>query len=517
MANKSIRMSKIRQILRLHSQCQSNLAIQRLTGVSRNTLKKYIKDYKTLGLNIIEVEELSDHDLSELFTQFKPHQEKLSKRAIALYKLFPDIAKQLKRKGITKQLLWEQYRTIHPDGLSSSQFCYHYSLWKQQVNPVMHMEHKAGDKTYIDYAGEKLSIVNKETGEQQPVEVFVGILGCSQLTYVEASETQQNEELINSTERMFHYFDGVTSALVPDNLKSAVTKSSKYEPTINDSFAAFADHYNVAVLAARAYSPRDKSLVEGAVKIIYTRIYAKLRGRIFHTIAELNIAIWEALEEHNNKLLKGRNYSRRMQYEEIERKALNPLPKLKYEHKQQLFATVMKNGHVSLSIDKHYYSVPYQFIGKKVKILYTNMQVEIFYNYQCIAKHIRIKSPYNYTTEKEHLASTHRFVSDWSPEKFLSWAEAIDVSVRQYIYAILNKKQHVEQSYKSCVGVLAMGKEYGNPRLINACKRGIEFDMYSYKSIEMILKRGLDQPEEIENQLSLMPLHDNIRGKNYYN
>ncbi len=517
MANKSIRMSKIRQILRLHGQNYSNLAIYRLTGVSRNTLKKYIKDYHTLNLNIVEIEELSDHDLSELFAQFKPHQEKISQRAKILYKLFPDIDKQLKRKGITQQMMWEQYRANHPDGLSSSQFGYHYALWKQQVNPVMHFEHKAGDKTFIDYAGEKLFIVDKESGEQRSVEVFVGILGCSQLTYVEASETQQNEDLIDSTERMFHYFGGVTNALVPDNLKSAVTKSSKYEPTINESFANFADHYNVAVLPARAYRPRDKSLVEGAVKIIYTRIYAKLRGRIFHTLDELNTAIWEALEEHNNKLLKGRHYSRRMQFEEVERKTLNPLPQLKYEHKQQVFATVMKNGHVSLSIDKHYYSVPYQHIGKKVKILFTNRLVEVYYNYQCIARHERIKSPYNYTTDKEHLASTHRFVSDWTPEKFLKWAEAIDESVRLYIYAILNKKQHVEQAYKSCVGVLAMGKEYGNPRLINACKRGIEFDMYSYKTIEMIIKRGLDSPEETENQLSLMPLHENIRGKNYYN
>ncbi len=510
-------MSKIRQILRLHSQGSSKLAIYRLTGVSRNTLKKYIKDYSALNLNMIEIEELSDHDLDELFAQFKPHQEHLSKRAQTLYALFPDIDKQLRRKGITLQMMWEEYYREHPEGFQKSQFGYHYSMWKQQVNPVMHMDHKAGDKLYVDYAGEKLHLVDKETGEQKAVEVFVSILGCSQLTYVEASYSQQKEDLIDSCERALHYFGGVPCAIVPDNLKSAVTKSNKYEPTINESFASFAEHYSLSVLPARAYKPRDKSLVEGAVKIIYTRIYAKLRGSVFHTLEELNIAIWQALEEHNNKLLKGRHYSRRMQFEEIERQTLNPLPALRYEHKQQLFVTVMKNGHICLSTDKHYYSVPHQHIGKKVKVLYTNHRVEVYYNYQRIASHTRIKSPHNYTTDKDHLASTHRFVSDWTPEKFLSWAESIDEYVRVYIYAILNKKEHVEQAYKSCVGILALGKRYGDVRLINACKRAIEFDMYSYKSIEMILKRGLDHPDQIETQLSLMPQHDNIRGKHYYN
>ena len=515
MANKSISMSKIRQILRLYSQGYSNMAIYGLTRVSRNTLKKYIKDYKSLNLTIEEIEVLTDFELSELFSKFKPIMEKLSPKAEVLYKLFPEIDKQLKRKGITKQMMWQQYIANYPDGLKETQFRFHYLLWKQQVNPVMHMEHKAGDKVYIDYAGEKLHIVNKETGELVPVEVFVGILGSSQLTYVEASYTQQSEDLIYSCQRLFIYFDGVTNAIVPDNLKSAVNKSSKYEPEINSNSADFADHYNVSVLPARAYKPRDKSLVEGAVKIIYTRIYAKLRNRIFHTLEELNAAIWEALEEHNNTLLKGRNYSRRMQFEEIERQTLHPLPTIAYELKKQFYATVMKNGHICLGADKHYYSVPYQNIGKKVKVLYTNKHVEVFYNHLCIARHERMKSPYNYSTVKEHLSSTHQFVSDWSSDKFLNWAESIDDNVKHYINEILNKKQHLEQAYKSCVGVLAMGKTYGNTRLINACKRGIEYNMYSYKSIEMILKRGLDKPDE-ENQQLLMPQHENIRGEDYY-
>jgi transposase len=350
---------------------RSNLAINRLTGISRNTLKKYIRDYKALNLNIIEIEELSDYDLEELFSQFKQHQPCLTDKARNLLALFPEINKQLKRKGVTQYMMWEQYRLQYPNGLSSSQFSYYYSIWKQQVNPVMHMDHKAGDKLYVDYAGEKLQIVDPQTGELKDVEVFVAILGCSQLTYVEASYSQQKEDLIASCERCLHFIGGVPTALVTDNLKSAVTKSSKYEPIINEDFADFADHYSITVLPTRAYKPRDKSLVEGAVKIIYTRIYAKIRDRVYHSLAELNAAILIVLEEHNNLLLKGRQYSRRQQFEEIERPVLNALAPLKYEFKQQHFATVMKNGHVCLGPDKHYYSVPYRYIGKKVKLLYS--------------------------------------------------------------------------------------------------------------------------------------------------
>lgn len=517
MANKPISMSKIRQILRLYSQGNSKLAINRLTGISRNTLKKYIRDYKALNLNIIEIEELSDYDLEELFSQFKQHQPCLTDKARNLIALFPEINKQLKRKGVTQFMLWEQYRLRYPDGLSSSQFSYYYAIWKQQVNPVMHVDHKVGDKLYVDYAGEKLQIVDPQTGELKDVEVFVAILGCSQLTYVEASYSQQKEDLIASCERCLHYIGGVPTALVTDNLKSAVTKSSKYEPIINEDFADFADHYSITVLPTRAYKPRDKSLVEGAVKIIYTRIYAKIRDGVYHSLAELNAAIQIVLEQHNNMLLKGRQYSRRQQFEEIERPVLNALAPLKYEFKQQHFATVMKNGHVCLGPDKHYYSVPYRYIGKKVKLLYSVHRVEVYYSYESIACHERLKSPYTYTTDKEHLASTHRFVSDWSPERFLSWAASIDQTVQEYIHCILNKKQHVEQAYKSCTGILAMAKKYGNLRLINACKRSIEYDMYSYRAIDMILKRGLDHQDETSSATQLMPDHSNIRGQHYYN
>jgi Mu transposase-like protein len=268
------------------------------------------------------------------------------------------------------------------------------------------------------------------------------------------------------------YIGGVPDAIVPDNLKAAVTKSNRYEPTLNETFADFADHYGTTILPARAYHPRDKALVEGAVKIIYGRIYEPLRKKIYHSLSELNTAIREALEVHNSQLLKGRNYSRRLQFEEVERQALAPLPVLRYEFKKQLHATVMKNGHVCLGPDKHYYSVPYRFIGQKIKLLYSHSSVEAFYHYERIAMHKRIKSPYSYTTDKDYMATTHQFVTEWTADKFLGWAASIHEDVRLYILKILQRKQHPEQAYKSCVGILSFSRKAGNERLITARQKG---------------------------------------------
>jgi transposase len=413
-------------------------------------------------------------------------------------------------------LLWEEYRKTHPDGYGLSQFKNYFAGWKAQVNPSMRIEHKAGDKMYVDFAGDKLSIVDKQTGEIQQVEVFVAILGASQLTYVEAVMTQQKEDFIAACEGALHYYGGVPAAIVPDNLKSAVIKSSKYEPVLNETFADFADHYGTTILPARAHRPKDKALVENAVRIVYTRIYAKLRTAQHFTLDELNKAILIALEEHNQAMLSGRNYSRRQQFEEVERPALAPLPPLRYELKKQLFATVMKNGHVSLSADKHYYSVPYRYIGKKVKLMYSRSTVEIYYNYERIAIHKRTKSAYNYTTEKDHMASAHKFVSEWTPERFLSWASGIHEDVHLYILKILNRKQHPEQAYKSCVGILSFAKNVGHERLIKACQRALGYGIYNYKTIQTILEKNLDKCEAEEGNQIEMPLHENIRGEEYY-
>ena len=508
-----INMNKLRQVLRHYHQGVSINKISMLSGLSRNTVKKYLQKYQSLNLTYREIQLKDDHELSMIFGSLQNPEP--SDRHKTLRSLFPRIEKDLKKKGYTMKDAHRDYIAKHPEGFGKTQFGIYYREWKKQSNPVMRIHHKAGDKLYVDYAGEKLEIVDKQTGEIREVEVFVATLGASQYTYVEARESQKKHDFIASCENAFHYFCGVPMAIVPDNLKSAVTKSDKYEPSLNETFEDFAEHYGVAVLPARAYRPKDKSLVEGAVKITYNRIYTALRGKNFYSLQELNQDIWEALEKYNDVLLTGRDYSRRQLFEEIEKDELQPLPALRYEFKKQAYVTVMKDGHVSLREDHNYYSVPYQFIGRKVKLTYTLEKVNVYYKYECIASHNRTMRKYYYTTLTEHLASTHRFLSEWNPVRFIKWAREIDKDVETFITNILDNRPHPEQAYKSCLGVLNLEKKVGRERLINACRRAIEFGNYNYMSVKTILEKKLDQIniEEKENKL---PKHDNIRGKKYY-
>lgn len=515
MANKIIHMTKIRQILRLYAQGESKRKISELTSIARNTLKKYITQFIQERLTIEAVNAMNDHELESLFTSnIEPQKDK---RFEDLQLLLPHYEKEMKRRGVTMTLVWKQYRQLHPDGYEITQFYLYLRQYCKRFKPVMHMEHKAGDKMYIDFAGEKLSITDQESGEVISVEVFAAILGCSQLMYAEAVASQRKEDLIRACENALQFFGGVPSAIVPDNLRSAVTKSSKYEPTINETFADFAEHYSTAVLPARAYRPKDKSLVEGMVKIIYRCIYSTISTQIHFSLQSLNVAILNALEINNNAPFKGRDYSRRQQFEELERETLHPLPVYRYEFKQQSIVTVMKNGHVCLGADKHYYSVPYRYIGKKVKILFTSLIVDVFYHYEKIASHQREHRKYHYTTLDEHLASAHRFLSDWTPEKFIEQAASVHKDLAQYISRVIEGKQHPEQAYKSCAGILSLERKVGSVRLLNACRRANSYGIYNYHIIQQILEKNLDHLSDEEQQQSLaMPDHHNIRGNDYY-
>jgi transposase len=516
MAGKPIDMSKLRKVLKLYTQGKSKSFISDYLRLSRNTVKKYIRQFHELKITLEELNELDDAKLEELF--IKTQTQDLPPKLKALYAFFPYAEKELKKTGVTKMLLWREYKQKHPEGVQSTQFCEHFNRWSKRTNvkPVMHMVHKAGDKMFVDYAGKTLQIVDKESGEITEVQFFVAILGSSQLTYAEASMSQKKEDFITSVENALHYYKGVPQAIVPDNLKSAVTKSNRYEPTLNETFLDFAEHYGTTILPARAYKPRDKSLAEGAVKILYTRIYSVLRGRTFFDLETLNQAIWEALEKHNSTKFTGKAYSRKDLFDEIEAHKLSLLPQERYEIKQQSMATVMQNGHVLLSEDKHYYSVPYQYIRKKVKLLYSSKTVEVYHKYNRIAVYPRVKSPYNYTTTKEHLASTHQFITEWTPQRFINWAASIDENVKQLIINVLEKKQHPEQAYKSCMGILSLAKKVGDERLINACIRALEYGIYNYKTVQSILEKGLDKMEEDNKQQQELPSHNNIRGKEYY-
>ena len=514
MANKLILMLKLRQILRYHTQGTSKKQISEITGVARNTVKRYIGRFILLHLTYEDISLMSDFDLEKHFKEPRPSLP--DERFEVLQTLLPDIEKQMSRKGNNLLKLWQAYQAAQTPAYSYTQFRKYYYFYSKRIRPVMHMDHKAGDKMYIDFAGAKLSVVNADTGEVQEVEVFAAILGCSQLTYVEAVASQKKEDLVQACENALYYFGGVPAAIVPDNLRSAVTRSSRYEPVINETFADFAEHYGTVILPARAYKPRDKSLVEGIVKIIYSRIYTLILPHTYHSLSSLNTALLAALEAHNNGSFKGRSYSRRQQFEELEKSFLRALPIYKYECKQQALVTVMKNGHICLSMDKHYYSVPYRFIGKKVKLLYTSAQVEVFYKYERIAIHKREYRKYYYTTLNEHLASAHRYLSEWTPEKFISEATAIHEDVALYIIQVIERKQHPEQAYKSCSGILSLQRKVGNERLTNACRRAHSYSVYNYPIIVQILDKKLDRLTEDEAPPLLMPRHNNIRGEQYY-
>ncbi|GHT75999.1 hypothetical protein AGMMS50262_13020 [Bacteroidia bacterium] len=354
------------------------------------------------------------------------------------------------------------------------------------------------------------------------MEVFVAILGCSQLTYVEAVASQKKEDFIQTCEHALRYFGGVPLAIEPDNLKSAVTKGSRYEATINPDFMAFAEHYGTTILPARVYKPKDKSLVEGAVKLIYRSIFAKLADREFADLASLNVAIRGALESHNSRPLYRREYSRRDQFDELEQEMLQPLNPLEFELKKQIIVSVMKNGYIPLAVDEHYYSVPYKYIGKKVKVLYSATQVDVYYQYERIASHQRVLDKYQYTTQKDHLSSQHQYLSDWFAEYFLKSALDINEAVAGYLHKILSTNTYPEKAYKACSGILNCHKRVGTERLINACRLADKLKQYTYLTIEQILKNNEDvlfatqMNEESESVEVQIPSHENIRGKEYY-
>jgi len=507
-------MKKVRLIIRLYTEGVSKRTISEKSGCSRNTVKKYIRQFIALGMTFDELNKLSNTSLEELFKSEPPSP---GKKLETLKSYFPEMEKALKKKGITRELLWNKYISENPDGYRLSQFKEHYNRWRKQSGGVMHIEHKAGDKMYVDYAGDRLEIVDMDTGELRQVEVFVAVLGASQLTYVDASFSQKKEDFIQSCENALHYFGGVPQAIITDNLKSAVIKSDRYEPTLNEAFRDFTLHYGLSALPAGPYKPRHKALAEGMVKIIYRVIYPVIRQNKYTSLEDLNRDLLIELDRLNNKLMQGRPYSRRMLFEETEREALQPLPAHCFEIRHKKVATVMKNNHVCLSVDKHYYSVPYEYIGKKVKLFYNQVDLEIYYQYEKIASHKRDHRPFRYTTVSEHLASSHQYITDWTPESFIERAGKVGMDTRVYIQKVLEKPQHEEQAYRSCQGILSLAKRVGNERLNNACARADYFGEYSYKTVKTIIERKLDftDPSK-DDDIKTIPLHNNIRGKRYY-
>ena len=513
MANKSISMSKVRQIIKLYTRQMGKKKIGERLSMSKHTVKLYTDIYRALKITKDDLFKLSDFELDRLF--HPPKETLINDQLKQLYDFFPVMTLQLRRRGMTVARQFQEYRKLHPQAFKETAFYRHYSLWRKKVNPTMHIEHKVGDKMYVDFAGATLPYVDTATGEIKDAQVFVAILGWSQYTYVEAMQNQTIEELIEASENALRYFKGVPLAIVPDNLKSAVDKASRYEPTLNENFKAFTDHYGIAILPARSRKPQDKAHVENMVKLTYQNIYINLPEKNFAPLTELNAQIKQHLVTLNDATLTGKECSRSDQWM-MELSYLHALPAAGYEMRTIKQVTVMKNGHVYLTEDQHYYSVPYELIGKKLKMQYSRSQVNLYLHYELMATHKRLRSRHNYTTVAEHMPAQHRYVMEWNPTFFIEKGRVIDAVVEYYISQVLAKKQHPEQGYKSCMGILALGARYGNARLIKACKRAHEIGYYNYKIIEDIITKNLDNYDDDEIESSNMPAHDNIRGGNYY-
>ena len=516
MANRSKTMGSIRQILMLKQAGKGIKHTSKALGISKNTVRKYLRQAASFNIELGELLKKSDEALSVLFDP--PEESPVQARYNHFLQQVNYFERELQKTGVSRWLLWQEYKAKYPEGYNYSQFCYHLRAWCKAQDVVMHFEHKVGEKLFIDYTGKKLSFVEKETGEVVETEVFIAILGASQLTYVEATLSQNKADFYGALARALHYFGGVTQVIIPDNLKTAVNQASNYEALLNPTAEDFANYYHTSFMPTRVAKPQDKPLVENAVRIIYGRVFAKLRNEVFYGLRDLNQGIWRLLKEHNEMPFQGRDYSRRSRFDAIEKQALKPLPPYPYELKEFAGAKVEKNYHVPLRVDKHYYSVPYKYKDKRVKIAYTSTQVEVFYKHQRIAYHIRSYQEYRYTTVADHMPSTHRFVSEWCPEKFIKWGGGIGPPTQEYIKKVLDSKPYPEQAYKSCIGILGFAKKVGNERLNRACQRAMSYHSYGYMVIKNILEKRLDEVplEEPKAEQLTLPFHENIRGQGYY-
>lgn len=513
MAGKRIEIMDLKQLLTLKKQGISNRKAAQVLQLSRNTINGYTRLLEAQGLTYDALLALSDVTLQELCA---PQSEKSHVRYEQLANSFDYFYAELKKPGCTLLTLWHAYQQKHPEGYGYTQFTTHYSRWANTHDGSGKMIHKAGEKVFVDYTGKKLFYVDRTTGEQITVEVFVGILPCSQYTFVEASPSQKREDLFESMKSCLEYFGGAPQAIVPDNLKSAVSKASKYEPVLNKAFKDFAFHYGCVIDPARPYSPQDKALVEGAVKLVYQRIFYPLSKMTFFSLAELNQAIGELLINYNHCLFKQIKYSRKELFLSSEKSYLKPLPPTPFEMRQYRRAKVQKMGYIFLSEDKHYYSVPYRYIGKHVEVSYTTGNVEIFYNHERLCTHLRDYQPGKYTTQKDHMSSTHQFHNEWSLSFFQHKAKQIGPHTHDYITKLIIQYSYPEIGFKQAMGIIHLPRLYDKSRIENACARGLAVAHCSYRIIENMLKSGMDQLDLPLEDYNHIPHHTNIRGAGHY-
>ena len=505
-------MRKIKEVLRLKwVSGLSNRKIAASCGIGRPTVSEYLRRAESADLRWPLPDDMDESRLERLL--FPPPPDlPAQQRGIPDWAI---IHGELKRPGVTLFLLWQEYRQAHPDGYQYSWFCEHYRAWQGKLDLVMRQDHRAGEKLFVDYAGQTVPVIDQTTGEVRQAQIFVAVLGASNYTYAEATWTQSLPDWIGSHVRTFRFLGGVPELVVPDNLRAGVSRAHRYEPDTNPTYQDMASHYGVAILPTRVRKPRDKAKVESGVLVVERWILASLRHRQFFSLAELNAAISDLLGKLNARSFRKLPGCRRDHFEQLDRPALRPLPAEPYVYAEWKKARVHIDYHVA--IDGHYYSVPCALVKKEVEVRLTRHTVECFYRGNRVASHRRSDQKGRHTTLTAHMPESHRQAGEWTPERLQRWAAKTGPATEKLILVVLGSRQHPQQAYRSCLGILRLGKAYGDERLEAACRRALVLGSCRYKSIESILKLRLDQqPLEGQQELALPDAHDNIRGPAYY-
>ena len=483
---KRLPMRKIRDVLRLSAEGLSTRQIAASLAIGRTTLQGYLDRARDAELSWPLSADLSDTDLER---QIYPRTARdVSNRATQ-----PDwahIHRDLRRKGVTLSLLWEEYRADHPEGYGYSRFCELYTQWEGKLSPVMRQRHPAGERLFVDYAGHTVDVIDPTTGEVRTAQLFVATLGASSYTFAEATWTQSLPDWIASHVRAFGFFGGVTAQIVSDNLKAGVTKACFYDPAINRTYADMAAHYDTAVVPARPHKPKDKAKVEGAVLLVERWILARLRNRQFFSLGEVNAAIRPLLDRLNDKVSRHLGASRRQLFEQLDKPALKPLPVAPYVYAEWKKCRAGLDYHIA--IDKHYYSVPYQLLKKELWARITARTVEVFHVGQRVASHVRTSGNGQPSTHRDHMPAHHRFREDWTPQRIQARAARIGPNVAIFAEVVMRDRKHPEQGYRTCLGVIRLADKFGQDRLDAACRRALEINARSYSSVHSILKNGLE-------------------------
>jgi transposase len=512
MSAKRLTMRKVKEVLRLKLSCGlSNRQIAKSCSIGRATVSEYLHRAKNAGLSWPLSEEIDEAKLESLLfrpTPSVPPQTRSEPN-------WTEVHRERKRKGVTLFLLWQEHKENHPEGYQYSTFCRKYQQWTGKLDLVMRQDHRAGEKMFVDYAGQSVPVIDSATGEIREAQIFVAVLGASNYTYAEATWTQSLPDWISSHCKALAFFGGVPEIVVPDNLKTGITRACRYEPDVNPSYQEMATHYGCAVIPARVRKPRDKAKVEAAVQVVERWVLARLRNVTFFRLHELNSAIRKLIAKLNDRPFKKLPGSRRTLFESLDKKALRPLPYQPYIYAEWKKARVHIDYHIE--VKGHYYSVPYQLVKHQLDVRITRNTVEVFNKGRRVASHPRCLQRGYHSTLKEHMPKAHQKYAEWTPQRLISWAAKNGPSTAQLIETILASRPHAQQGFRSCLGIMRLGKDYGQKRLEAACSRALAIGGLSFRSIQAILKTRLDQRPLPETQQDSQTIrHVNIRGAQYY-